>query len=126
MSARCSATRTAPSLIANFAAVSRIEVLSTTDSPLDTLEYHEAIRESGWNGRVLPTFRPDGVVDAEYLGFVENIEKLGAIAGENIGTFKGYLNALRNRRAFFKSMGATATDHGHLTARTADLDNAAA
>jgi glucuronate isomerase len=104
----------------------RIEVLSTTDSPLDTLEYHKAIRESGWNGRVLPTFRPDGVVDAEYLGFVENIEKLGAIAGENIGTFKGYLNALRNRRAFFKSMGATATDHGHLTARTADLDNAAA
>jgi glucuronate isomerase len=104
----------------------RIEVLSTTDSPLDTLEYHKAIRESGWNGRVLPTFRPDAVVDAEYLGFVENIEKLGAITGENVGTFKGYLNALRTRRVFFKSMGATATDHGHLTAMTADLDEAAA
>jgi glucuronate isomerase len=104
----------------------RIEVLSTTDSPLDTLEYHKAIRESGWSGRVLPTFRPDGVIDAEYLGFVENIEKLGAITGEDVRTFKGYLNALRNRRAFFKSMGATATDHGHLTAMTADLDNAAA
>lgn len=98
-----------------------IEVLSTTDTAVDTLEYHKAIRESGWKGRVLPTFRPDSVVDAEYAGFVENIEKLGAISGENISTYKGYLNALRNRRAFFKSMGATATDHGHLTALTADL-----
>jgi glucuronate isomerase len=103
-----------------------IEVLSTTDSPLDTLEYHKAIRESGWKGRVLPTFRPDAVIDAEYTGFTENIEKLGAITGENVGTFKGYLNALRNRRAFFKSYGATATDHGHLTAMTADLDPQAA
>src|SRR6185437_12060399 len=103
-----------------------IEVLSTTDTPLDTLEFHKAIKESGWKGRILPTFRPDSVIDAEYAGFVQNIEKLGQIAGENIGSYKGYLNALRNRRAFFKSMGATATDHGHLTARTADLDNAAA
>jgi len=100
----------------------KIEVLSTTDSPLDTLEYHKAIKASGWKGRVLPTFRPDSVIDAEFTGFLENIEKLGAITGENIGTFKGYLNALRNRREFFKSLGATATDHGHLTAMTADLD----
>ncbi|MDW5266870.1 MULTISPECIES: glucuronate isomerase [Acidobacteriaceae] len=103
-----------------------IEVLATTDTPLDTLEFHKAIKESGWKGRILPTFRPDSVIDAEYTGFVQNIEKLGQITGENIGTFKGYLNALRNRRAFFKSMGATATDHGHLTAQTADLDAAAA
>ncbi|WP_260705027.1 glucuronate isomerase [Edaphobacter flagellatus] len=100
----------------------RIEVISTTDSPLDTLEYHKAIRESGWKGRVLPTFRPDAVIDAEYSGFVENIEKLGSITGENIGTFKGYLNALRKRREFFITMGATATDHGHVSAMTADLD----
>jgi Glucuronate isomerase len=103
-----------------------IEVLSTTDTPLDTLEFHKAIKESGWKGRILPTFRPDSVIDAEYAGFVQNIEKLGQVSGENIGTFKGYLKALRNRRAFFKSMGATATDHGHLTAQTADLDDAAA
>jgi glucuronate isomerase len=103
-----------------------IEVLATTDSPLDTLEYHQAIRDSGWKGRVLPTFRPDSVIDAEYIGFLDNIERLGEITGENIGTYKGYLNALRNRRAFFKSMGATATDHGHLTAMTADLDAATA
>ncbi len=47
----------------------RIEVLATTDAALDTLEYHKAIRESGWKGRVMPTFRPDAVVDAEYAGF---------------------------------------------------------
>ena len=103
-----------------------IEVLATTDTALDTLAYHKAIRESGWKGRVVPTFRPDSVIDAEYAGFLQNIEKLGEITGENIGTYKGYLNALRSRRAFFKSMGATATDHGHLSAMTADLDAATA
>src|SRR5580698_7080971 len=99
-----------------------IAVLSTTDTPLDTLEYHKAIRDSGWKGRVIPAFRPDSVIDAEYAGFLQNIQKLGEITGENVGTFKGYLNALRNRRAFFKTMGCTSTDHGHLTAQTADLD----
>ena len=103
-----------------------IEVLATTDTALDTLEYHKVIRESGWKGKVVPTFRPDSVIDAEYAGFLENIEKLGAITGEDIGTYKGYLNALRSRREFFKSMGATATDHGHLSAMTADLDAATA
>jgi glucuronate isomerase len=100
----------------------KIEVLSTTDSPLDSLEFHKEIQQSGWKGRVIPTFRPDAVIDAEYAGFVANVEKLGEITGEDIGSYRGYLNALRNRRAFFKSMGATATDHGHLTAATADLD----
>ena len=99
----------------------RIEVLATTDSPLDSLAAHKAIQESGWNGRVLPTFRPDAVVDAEYAGFRENVDRLGEVAGTDISTWKGYLEALRTRRAFFRSMGATATDHGHLTAMTADL-----
>ena len=99
----------------------RIEVLATTDAAVDQLTWHKKIKESGWTGRVLPTFRPDAVVDAEYLGFRDNVEKLGEVSGEDISTWKGYLDALRSRRAFFKSMGATATDHGHLTALTADL-----
>ena len=98
-----------------------MEVLATTDSPLDTLEHHRTIRDSGWNGRIVPTFRPDSVIDADFLGFRKNIDKLGEITGEETSSFKGYLNALRNRRAFFKENGATATDHGHLTALTADL-----
>ncbi len=99
----------------------RIEVLATTDAAVDDLKWHKAIRESGWKGRVLPTFRPDAVVDAEYLGFKENLDKLGEVSGEDVSNWKGYLNALRSRRAYFKQMGATATDHGHLTAMTADL-----
>ncbi len=98
-----------------------IEVLATTDAAVDSLSWHKQIRESGWKGRVLPTFRPDAVVDAEFLGFKENLQKLGEVSGEDVSNYKGYLNALRSRRAFFKSMGATATDHGHLTAMTADL-----
>src|SRR5580693_8223592 len=99
----------------------KIEVLSTTDAAFDTLEYHQAIKTSGWKGRVLPTFRPDAVVDAEYTGFQENLKKLGEVSGEDVSNWKGYLAALRSRRAYFKKNGATATDHGHLTAQTADL-----
>lgn len=99
----------------------RIAVLSTTDSPLDTLEHHQAIRASGWGGRILPTFRPDAVIDAEFAGFRGNIDRLGEMTGEDVSGWRGYLEALRKRRAFFKENGATATDHGHRTARTADL-----
>ncbi len=99
----------------------RLAVLSTTDSPLDTLEHHRAIHSSGWHGRVLPTFRPDPVVDAEFTGFHDNLRKLGELTGEDVSSWRGYLDALRKRRAFFQENGATATDHGHLTARTADL-----
>jgi len=99
----------------------RIEVLSTTDPAFDALEWHKQIKSSGWKGRVLPTFRPDAVIDAEYTGFHENLKKLAEASGEDVSSWKGYLNALRNRRAYFKQNGATATDHGHLTAQTADL-----
>jgi glucuronate isomerase len=99
----------------------RIEVLSTTDSALDPLTDHETIRDSGWKGRVLPTFRPDAVVDPGFPRFVQGIEKLGTLTGEDTKSWPGYLRALSVRRRFFKSMGGTATDHGHPSARTADL-----
>jgi glucuronate isomerase len=99
----------------------KLEVLATTDAAVDSLEFHRAIKASGWSGRVLPTFRPDAVVDAEYAGFQENLRLLGEVSGEDVSSWKGYLDALRSRRAFFKQNGATATDHGHITAQTADL-----
>ena len=102
----------------------KIEVLATTDAAYDTLEWHKQIKDSGWKGRVLPTFRPDAVIDSEFTGFQENLKKLAEASGEDVSTWKGYLNALRNRRAYFKKNGATATDHGHLTAKTADLSPA--
>ncbi len=103
-----------------------IEVLATTDSPLDSLADHEAIRESGWKGRILPTFRPDAVVDPQFPGFLENLRALGALTGHDTETWRGYLRALESRRQFFKSMGATATDHGHPTALTEDLGDTSA
>ena len=99
----------------------RLEVLATTDSPLDSLSDHQAIRDSGWKARIIPTFRPDSVVDPEFAGFRANIVKLGEITGEDPSSFHGYLQALRKTRARFKQLGGTATDHGHPTARTADL-----
>ncbi len=98
-----------------------IEVLATTESPLDNLEHHAAIRASGWGGRVITAYRPDPVVDPEYEGFRANIDRLSELTGEDCTTWGGYLAAHRKRRAFFAAMGATSTDHGHPTALTANL-----
>jgi glucuronate isomerase len=103
-----------------------IEVLATTDSPLDTLEDHKVIRESKWKARILPTFRPDPVVDPDFARFADNIAKLAAQTGEDTSTWAGYLQALRKARARFRELGCTATDHGHPTAQTADLPTAEA
>jgi glucuronate isomerase len=99
----------------------RVEVLATTDTPLDPLAAHQAIRDSGWKARIIPAFRPDSVVDPDFAGFAENIAKLGQITGEDTGTWTGYLRALEKSRARFKALGCTSTDHGHPTAQTADL-----
>ena len=99
----------------------RIELLATTESPLDGLEHHADIQSSNWSGRVITTFRPDPVLDPDYEGFAQNITELGRLTGEDTRSFVGYLAALEARRAFFREHGATATDHGHPTARTANL-----
>jgi len=101
-----------------------IEAIATTESPLDGLEHHKAIRESGWNGKVVTAYRPDPVIDPEAIGFVDNLRRFGEMAGEDISTWDGYLRAHENRRAFFREAGATSTDHGHPTAFTADLPRA--
>ncbi|HET9087105.1 MAG TPA: glucuronate isomerase [Acidobacteriaceae bacterium] len=98
-----------------------IEVLSTTNSPLETLADHQKIRDSQWKARILPTFRPDAVVDPDYEGFQNNLARLGEMSGEDVGTWKGYLRALEKTRERFKALGCKATDHGHPTAATADL-----
>jgi len=101
-----------------------IEVIATTESPLDSLEHHKVIRESGWKGRVVTAYRPDPVIDPEAVGFAGNLARFGEIAGEDVSTWGGYLRAHENRRAFFRAAGATSTDHGHPTAFTADLPRA--
>lgn len=98
-----------------------IELLATTESPLDSLEHHQAILDSDWDGRVITTYRPDPVVDPDYEGFADNLRRFGELTGEDTGHWQGYLAAHRKRRAFFQQLGATATDHGHPTATTANL-----
>lgn len=100
-----------------------IEVLATTESPLDDLRHHQKIRDSGWSGRVISAYRPDPVIDPEYEGFGDNLDELSELTGETCQQWQGYLRALRQRREFFKAMGATSTDHGHPTALTADLSD---
>lgn len=100
-----------------------IEVIATTESPIDDLRHHQSIRDSGWKGRVITAYRPDPVVDPEFEGFRDNLKTLSNLTGEDAFSWKGYLAAHRKRRAFFASMGATSTDHGHPTALTADLSD---
>jgi len=99
-----------------------LEVLATTDSPLDSLGDHKKIRESGWKARIIPNFRPDAVVDPDFPGFAENVSRLGEQTGEDTSSWRGYLNALRKSRERFRQAGCTATDHGHPTAQTANLN----
>lgn len=102
-----------------------IELISTTDAATDSLSDHQSIRDSGWGGRVLPCFRPDAVVDPENENFDHEFSQLTQYFGQELSTFNQYLYALRQRREFFKAMGATATDHGHVSAVTLDLSEGA-
>jgi len=98
-----------------------IELLSTTDAAEDNLEHHQKIIDSDWEGRVIPSFRPDGVTDIARPDWKSNLTKLGEIIGEEITSFGDLIRALESRRTFFKSMGAASTDHGVLSPFTIDL-----
>jgi len=103
-----------------------IEVLATTDAATDNLPHHQSIKQSGWQGRIIPTFRPDAVVNIDTEGWNENIQLLSAVSGISITDYRSYIAALEQRRAFFKSMGATAADHAAQTAYTEYLSEAEA
>lgn len=102
----------------------KIELLATTESPVDTLDHHHKIRNSGWQGRVVTAYRPDAVIDPDHEAFQDSLQKFAEITGEDVYSWSGYLNAHRKRRADFMKAGATSTDHGHPTAATADLSEA--
>lgn len=103
-----------------------IEFLATTEGPQDDLSPHHAIRESGWGGRVVTTYRPDAVIDVEHEQFHGALKIFAEKTGEDVYSWDGYLAAHAKRRADFRAAGATATDHGHPTARTANLSKAEA
>ncbi|MEZ4700913.1 MAG: glucuronate isomerase [Rhodothermales bacterium] len=88
-----------------------IEVLTTTDAASDDLRHHRAIRDSDWNARVIPCFRPDAVMRIAAPDWRAQIELLAGACGFEIGGYPAFIRALEERRAFFKEMGAVSTDH---------------
>ncbi|GCE20165.1 hypothetical protein KDK_39650 [Dictyobacter kobayashii] len=98
----------------------QIEVLATTDAATSELEEHQKLRASDWHGRMIPTFRPDAVVNIQ-PGFAEQIRLLSQVSGVDVSDYRTYLTALEQRRRFFKELGATATDHAAQSAYTARL-----
>ncbi|MBN2367032.1 MAG: glucuronate isomerase [Calditrichaeota bacterium] len=99
-----------------------IEVLTTTDGAVDSLEHHQKIQLSEWKGRVIPCFRPDAVIDIRRPDWNRQIEALSEASRIMINSFPSFIAALENRREFFKSMGAVSTDQGILSPYTNELD----
>ncbi len=100
-----------------------IEVLATTDTATDTLGFHREIQESGWSGKIIPTFRPDMVVNLDSPNWHEHIQELSAVSEIDVHGYRSFRDALEKRRAFFRYMGAVATDHAALTAYTEHLSD---
>ncbi|BCJ72475.1 uronate isomerase [Catellatospora sp. IY07-71] len=106
-----------------------LEVLATTESPLDDLSRHAKLAADGWGGpggRVITTFRPDDLVDMDWPGWPDRVVKLGEITGQDTATYEGFLHALAQRRRDFIAAGATCSDHGHPTAATGGMTAAEA
>ncbi len=100
-----------------------IELLATTDMALDPLEAHNALQQD-WPGRVIPTFRPDDVLNPTRPDFAKNLDRLSDRTGQDTRDYAGYLTALRQLRAQFRTLGATATDHDVPELTTCWLDRA--
>lgn len=98
-----------------------IEVLCTTDGVDDPLEAHQVLSSSDWNVRILPTFRPDQVIDIVSKNWKTNLEALEKTSGIDIHNYVSFINALENRRVYFKSLGAVATDHATQSPYTEEL-----
>lgn len=98
-----------------------IQTLCTTDAATDPLTHHAAIRASDWPGDVRPTFRPDAIINLDTPGWRDHLTALSQISGIDVHDFSSFISALENRRSFFKSMGATATDTGVLIPFTGEL-----
>jgi glucuronate isomerase len=102
----------------------RIELLATTDAAEDDLEPHLKAQRDGY--RMIPTFRPDGVLHVLNPEWKTRLQKLEAISDTSIQTYAELLEALRLRRQAFKQAGATATDHASVSANIAPLSDAEA
>ena len=90
-----------------------VEVVCTTDDPVDDLCHHRALRESGFEIKMLPAWRPDKAMAVESpAGFKDYVERLGAAANVNIGSFGDFIDALQRRHDFFHANNCRLSDHG--------------
>jgi len=100
-----------------------IAVLATTDDPADDLAAHSALAaDPAWEGRVIPTFRPDRYLEPARAGWSDAVADLGKAADVDTGDFAGYVEALEVRRRYFVEHGAVSADHSHDDARTDPLE----
>ena len=102
----------------------RIEMLATTDAATDPLAHHHIIRGSDWSygrHRVIPTFRPDALIRIAQPAWAEQVRALESAIGATVTSCAGLVAAIAERRRYFISLGATATDHGVLEPYTAEL-----
>ncbi|HXH36048.1 MAG TPA: glucuronate isomerase [Plantibacter sp.] len=104
-----------------------IEVLATTDDPMDDLAPHAALAaDPTFRGRVLPTFRPDAYLDPAAAGWSERVARLASWNGTPEDSYRGYIEALEGRRRYFVEHGAVSADHGVAQPLAIDLDEAEA
>jgi glucuronate isomerase len=104
-----------------------IEVLATTDDPVDDLAAHAALaQDPTWSGRVLPTFRPDRYLEPAQAGWRGAVDALAAVTGTDATSYAGFVSALAQRRAFFVAHGGTSADHSHVDLRSEPLGDAEA
>ena len=90
-----------------------VETVCTTDDPVDSLEYHKQVRDSGFEIKMLPTWRPDKAMAVENPAeFRAYVEKLAEVSGVSITKFRDMVDALQKRHDFFEEMGCRLSDHG--------------
>ncbi len=89
-----------------------VEVIVTTNDPLDDLKYHKLLIDEGYAVKVLPAFRPDKAVNIEKTDYLDYIKKLSALTGLPIKNLDDLKTALKSRLDFFQANGCKAADHG--------------
>ncbi|MBA3527980.1 MAG: glucuronate isomerase [Propionibacteriaceae bacterium] len=100
-----------------------IEVLATTDDPCDDLSAHQLLRDDPtWTGRVIPTFRPDRYLESASPTWNADVDRLAEVSGIDTGSYSGFLEAMADRRRYFKDNGAVSSDHSHVDASTDALE----
>ncbi len=101
-----------------------VEVICTTDDPVDSLEHHRKIREDGFETRVYPAWRADKAIAVEDPeSYNRYLEKLEEASGTRISSYMDLLTALHKRHQFFHEMGCRISDHGMETFYSEDFDH---